>query len=178
MPILRKKPSSKISKVKQGFTLIELLVVIAIIGILASFAIASFTSAQAKGRDSKRKADLDAIKKALELFKGDTTGAAYFPGAISTAIFNPSASISYIRTLPTGPSSGETYAYTPGGTGCNTANTTTANANCSDYRLTAVLENSNDPQRATSTDNLGSAAKCAEAYGVEYADNTYVICPD
>src|SRR4030067_3465886 len=62
-----------------GFTLIELLVVIAIIGILASFAFASFTSAQAKGRDSRRKADLDAIVKALELYKSDSTGAKYYP---------------------------------------------------------------------------------------------------
>src|SRR3990167_4751352 len=70
---------SKISKVKRGFTLIELLVVIAIIGILATFVIASFSSAQGRGRDSRRKADLDAVKKALELAKADCTGGAYYP---------------------------------------------------------------------------------------------------
>src|SRR3990167_8762783 len=72
---------------RPGFTLIELLVIIAIIGILASFAIASFTSAQAKGRDSRRKADLDAMKKALELYKSDTTGGKWFPttpGSVTT----------------------------------------------------------------------------------------------
>jgi|SRR3990167_198796 len=58
-------------KMKRGFTLIELLVVIAIIGILASFAIASFTSAQVKGRDAKRKADLDAMKIALQMYYND-----------------------------------------------------------------------------------------------------------
>src|SRR3990167_9847267 len=72
---------------RRGFTLIELLVVIAIIGILASFAIASFTSAQAKGRYSRRKADLDAIRKAGELAKTDSTGSKYYPsttGALAT----------------------------------------------------------------------------------------------
>src|SRR3989338_8082819 len=64
---------------RKGFTLIELLVVISIIGILASFAIASFPSAQAKGRDSRRKADLDAIRKAGELAKTDSTGSKYYP---------------------------------------------------------------------------------------------------
>src|SRR3990167_7760520 len=70
---------SKISKVKRGFTLIELLVVISIIGILASFVVASFNSAQQKGRDSKRKSDLDAVKTALELAKSDSTGGGYYP---------------------------------------------------------------------------------------------------
>src|SRR3990167_7104273 len=72
---LRKNTKYKILNTKygkpSGFTLIELLVVIALIGILASFAIASFASAQAKGRDSRRKADLDAVKKALYLYKSD-----------------------------------------------------------------------------------------------------------
>ena len=89
---------SKVLKVKRGFTLIELLVVIAIIGILASFAIASFNSAQAKGRDSRRKADLDAIKKALELYKTDTTGAKYYPGSTGDLT---SGSVKYIKAVPT-----------------------------------------------------------------------------
>src|SRR3990167_11030107 len=81
---------SIIQSKSKGFTLIELLVVIAIIGILASFAIASFTSAQAKGRDSRRKADLDAVSKALELNKSDCIGGAWYP--VMTGII---AAVSY-----------------------------------------------------------------------------------
>lgn len=139
MPNCRK---FRIWQFNKGFTLIELLVVIAIIGILASFAVASFTSAQAKGRDSRRKADLDAIKKALELFKGDTTGAAYYPLAITGA--GTELATTYIRAVPTDPSSSSTnYIYSASGGTCNAS--TVAGANCNTFTLTACLENNNEP---------------------------------
>jgi prepilin-type N-terminal cleavage/methylation domain-containing protein len=59
--------------------LIELLVVITIIGILATLALVSFGFAQGKARDSRRKADLDSLKKSLELAKQDTPGNTYYP---------------------------------------------------------------------------------------------------
>lgn len=52
----------------QGFTLIELLVVIAIIGLLASVVLVSLNSARSKARDTKRRADLNQVAKALELY--------------------------------------------------------------------------------------------------------------
>ena len=45
----------------KGFTLIELLVVIAIIGLLASIILVSLNTAQKKGRDGRRVADLQGI---------------------------------------------------------------------------------------------------------------------
>ena len=53
---------------KNGFTLIELLVVIAIIGLLSTTIMTSLNSARSKARDTRRKADLDAVRKALELY--------------------------------------------------------------------------------------------------------------
>ena len=50
-----------------GFTLIELLVVISIIGFLATASMVVFNSVRMKARDSKRKADLTQIRKALDL---------------------------------------------------------------------------------------------------------------
>ncbi|MFA7244434.1 MAG: prepilin-type N-terminal cleavage/methylation domain-containing protein [Patescibacteria group bacterium] len=55
----------------RAFTLIELLVVVAIIGILATIIIISYTNAQAKARDNKRKADIQAIAAAIEAFHAD-----------------------------------------------------------------------------------------------------------
>lgn len=52
----------------KGFTLIELLVVISIIAILMAVATVSYTNAQQKGRDNKRKSDLKAVQQALEIY--------------------------------------------------------------------------------------------------------------
>lgn len=53
----------------EGFTLVELLVVISIIAILSVVGITVFNSAQKSTRDARRKADIDAIAKALEVSK-------------------------------------------------------------------------------------------------------------
>jgi prepilin-type N-terminal cleavage/methylation domain-containing protein len=53
---------------RKSFTLIELLVVIAIIGLLSSIVLVSLSGIREKARDTKRKADIDAIKMALELY--------------------------------------------------------------------------------------------------------------
>src|SRR3990170_251036 len=53
---------------RRGFSLIELLVVITLIALLIGAAAASYTNAQQKGRDGKRKTDLKAIQQALELY--------------------------------------------------------------------------------------------------------------
>lgn len=57
-----------------GFTLVELLVVISIIAILAAVSIGVFSSAQASGRDSKRRAEINSIGVALESSRDFGTG--------------------------------------------------------------------------------------------------------
>ncbi len=52
----------------EGFTLIELLVVISIVGLLSTLAVYAINVARVKARDTKRKADLVQIQKALELY--------------------------------------------------------------------------------------------------------------
>ncbi len=141
---------------KPGFTLIELLVVISIIGILAAFIVASFTSAQMKSRDARRKADLDAVKKALVLISNDCTGGGYpLRSAINgnvqyTSISSYLATLKYLKSAPQDPtqSSPNTYYYS--------ATTLSRATACPDdgsgkpdsyttFYLRATLENTNDP---------------------------------
>lgn len=56
----------KTSHNPNGFTLVELLVVITIIAILSMVGLVAFSDAQKNARDAKRKADINAIAKALE----------------------------------------------------------------------------------------------------------------
>lgn len=71
----------------RGFTLVELLVVVAIIAVLSVIAIALFGGVQNKARNDRRRADLDAIAKALEVNKTAPTyialtGSQFVSGAI------------------------------------------------------------------------------------------------
>ena len=52
----------------KGFTLLELLVVIGIIALLVGIATVSYGAAQVRTRDARRKADLNAMKDALEQY--------------------------------------------------------------------------------------------------------------
>lgn len=64
---------------QRGFTLIELLLVIAIIGSLAAIILVILKPADriAKANNSKRKADVDAIKYAIDTYGLDNGGTEY-----------------------------------------------------------------------------------------------------
>jgi len=64
---------------KKGFTLIELLVVIAIIGILAALLLPTLSSIQEKASQTKCKANLGQIGKALKLYQEDFGRRSKFP---------------------------------------------------------------------------------------------------
>lgn len=69
--MLRKKkaPLFKLFKLFNAFTLIEILVVMTIVGVLAVTTSIGFSSSLRSSRDAKRKADLEQIKAALELYR-------------------------------------------------------------------------------------------------------------
>jgi type II secretion system protein G len=56
---------------KTGFTLIELLIVIAIMMILVTITVSQFQTAKKKASDVARKADLNGVSKALQMYFAD-----------------------------------------------------------------------------------------------------------
>ncbi|HEY4505553.1 MAG TPA: prepilin-type N-terminal cleavage/methylation domain-containing protein [Candidatus Paceibacterota bacterium] len=61
----------KIKNLKSGFTLIELLVVIAIIAIIASVVVGFVYEGTVRGRDTRRKENLDQMVKAINSYFSD-----------------------------------------------------------------------------------------------------------
>jgi len=55
----------------KGFTLLELLVTISILSILATVGMGQYQTSQMKARDAQRKADLDNVARALEMYYND-----------------------------------------------------------------------------------------------------------
>lgn len=116
---------------KAGFTLVELLVVMAILGILASIGFGQYRTSQEKARDAQRKADLDNIARALEMYYNDNQS---YPSADLLSWGNPfqkevgGSTIIYMKQLPQDPG-GVDYCYFSDG---------------SSYRLYSILENERD----------------------------------
>lgn len=74
-------------QMQKGFSLIELLVVATVIIVITTIGLVSFTSAGKGARDGKRKADLEAVRQALVLYKAD--GNAYpTAGTANNASYN------------------------------------------------------------------------------------------
>ncbi len=150
-----------------GFTLIELLVVISIIGILAAFIVASFTSAQQKARDSRRKADLDAVKKALSLVSNDCRGGGYpvMAGLNGNQYYVNLGTylqgLNYIKNTPQDPTQAipNTYYYIPNGTITPTACPSSTDSRPFFY-IRATLENLNDPAADTALIQGTSGKAC------------------
>lgn len=101
-----------------GFTLIEILIVIVILGVLSSLISGNFINSLKKGNDTKRKTDLDQVRKALELFYEDSGTYPSFTGnkipANESFCLNDdcgAGSKVYMQKLPSDTKSGCFYAY-------------------------------------------------------------------
>lgn len=110
------------TKLKNAFTLIELMVVVSIAAILFSIATVTYSNVTKSSRDARKKADLEAIRQALELYR--STCGAYPSAPLDTSI--ACGTQTYMSSLPKDPKTGDNYVYA----------TTT-----SGYDLTATLEN-------------------------------------
>jgi len=136
---------------KRSFTLIEILVVTTIIALLTSAATVTYTQLGKQSRDSKRKADIEQIRAALEMYRSNSVTNVYsaYSGDCSsyTALVAPTK---YIASMPSDPKTGYNY--------CCEITTT-------DYTIGAYLE-------TTSTGSCGSCGTsncnyCVGPYGQE-----------
>lgn len=118
-----KNGTSAYCLVPNAFTLIELLVVISIIGILIALSASAFLSTKASARDTKRKADLEEIRSALEIYRTDC---GRYPATVAfgSALTGDGSSSScgtantYMAKVPNDPqTSAYQYGYLPSGTG-------------------------------------------------------------
>ena len=101
-------------KNSRGFTFVELLVVVTIIAVLSGIGIASFTSTNQRARDSKRKADLEAIRSALEICRSEN-GA--YPAGLDLVLDTQidCGGTIYLNVIPLDPRDGQAgygYEYT------------------------------------------------------------------
>jgi prepilin-type N-terminal cleavage/methylation domain-containing protein len=92
-------------KIKKAFTLLEMLVVVGIIAILVGLGISSYSTAQKKARDAKRKSDLKAIQNALEQYYSICGFQYPTPQASGgfTSIYCPSPTTAIMPTVPVDP---------------------------------------------------------------------------
>lgn len=92
----------------KAFTLIEVLVVATIIALLASAGMVSYSQFSKQSRDAKRKADIEQIRAALEMFRSSSSGSTYPTSAGSCnnlASYLVSGSPSFLSTIPQDPQS-------------------------------------------------------------------------
>lgn len=103
--------------VARGFTLMELLVAIAIVAILSGISIFALGGARQAARDGRRKADLETIRGALEIYRADCNvyPNPWTPTAGSTLSASCSGSTNtYLESVPGDPSGSNYYYSTTG----------------------------------------------------------------
>ena len=116
-------------KGRQGFTLLELLVTISIIGILIAVGSVSFSTAQKRGRDSRRQADMKAVQAALEQYYALTNA---YPAAVASGGNIAYLTNTLMNVVPYDPkNTAGTYVYTY----------TVVPTTLSGYCICALLEN-------------------------------------
>ncbi len=146
------KNCSQLKKLLKGFTLVELLVVISIIAILSVIGITVFSGVQKNARDARRRGDINAIAKALEVNKGSLAyvtidGTKFANNSVPIDSVNTTTGMTYCvlsnatLTAPTAITAAWTTAACPSGySQITTAAGVTMVANATSWTVCASLE--------------------------------------
>jgi len=149
-------------KKEKSFTLIEILVVSTIIALLAGAAIVSYAQINKQSRDAKRKADLEQIRAALEMYRSNR---GYYPLSVNTTCGDASGlsdgATTYLSDIPDDPKCPTYwYYYAPLPSGCN--NTTVY---CNNYTLAAQLETTSSCTSIPGGNSCGTGNPCNYCLG-------------
>lgn len=115
---------------KKAFTLLEILVVIGIIAVLVGLTTSSYSIAQKKARDAKRKSDLKSVQNCLEQYYSYNDNFKYDGGSLVNGNLPTSLSCggTVYLTSPVDPINDITHKYVVSG------------VSSSGYKITAALE--------------------------------------
>lgn len=99
---------------RRGFTFVELLVSVSIVAVLAAIGAVAYSSTSRRSRDTKRTADIQSIRSALEIYRSEVDNYPnLLPGGggciTSTQIEN--AGVVYLNPIPIDPINNATYCY-------------------------------------------------------------------
>lgn len=149
------RKTDTISKNNRGFTLVELLVVIAIIGLLAGVVLTNLSKSRRRARDTKRKADLQQLAKAIQFFQNDN---GVYPGGAATNTGDWAQTFKdqlqpYLARLPLDPLANDGSRYY-----VSVFLTGVADPNCNNkYVIYGYLEDTKDPDYGKYTCSYGGA---------------------
>ncbi|OGK66308.1 hypothetical protein A2313_03640 [Candidatus Roizmanbacteria bacterium RIFOXYB2_FULL_41_10] len=152
---------------KSGFTLMEILVVIAMIGILATIIMGTYLTSLKRGRDNRRKQDLEQVGRALELYYAQNNTYPTMEEVIwGSPLYNPADNTRfYMKQLPVDPSDpdGDTYNYYYNSSELDSYQS---------YQLYSCLENERDSsyQEYVADCGIGCGNKCY--YGIASPNST------
>ncbi len=146
---------------KKGYTLIEILVVVTIIGLLAAVTSITYSQLSKQSRDAKRKADLEQIRAALEMYRSNNNSYPIIAISCSSSGGLTDASSTYLSSIPKDPQcSTKTYYYRPLDVSGATCSGTEV---CTNYTLAAQTEVAGTTCVAS---QCGSSCNyCLDAYG-------------
>jgi general secretion pathway protein G len=157
---------------QEGFTLIELLSVIAIVGLLAVGLVTVINPIEQihKSQDAKRKSDLNAVQKALELYYQDngrypdSSALGRIIGTSGDIPWGNSGFAPYMQVLPKDPGSGQ-YFYSSAGQ--------------SFYLFASLDRGSKDPQACKNTPCLhAGSASCGSGKVCNFGVSSPNVSPD
>lgn len=141
---------------RKAFTLIELLIVIIILGVLAALITGNFFTSLKKGRDAKRKADLEQITRALEMYYEDKKAYPTTELVFGNALTDSDSGKVYMQKVPNDPTSGKDYEY--------------LSADGSNYKMFACLENNQQMLPYVSSGYSLTCGGCEDKDGTPIAE--------